>query len=108
MPVIRSETWKQEAARLLQENEPVFFRYRDLLTKQQWLLLKAIANEEKVFSPTSKEFVSKYELGNVSTVLRSLQSLHLKALIYSDYDESGIQYYSVYDLLFTRWIQHLK
>jgi hypothetical protein len=106
--VITNETWKHEAARLLQENEPVFFRYRDLLTKQQWMLLKAIAHEEKVFSPTSKDFVSKNELGNVSTVLRSLQSLQQKALIYSDYNESGALYYSVYDLLFTRWMQHFN
>ena len=35
IPEITSETWKDEAAKLLQENEPVFFRYRDLLTRQQ-------------------------------------------------------------------------
>lgn len=106
--VITNETWKHEAAELLKENEPVFFRYRDLLTKQQWLLLKAIACEMQVYNPTSKDFVSKYDLGNVSTVLRSLQSLQHKALIYSDYNESGVLYYSVYDLLFTRWMQHFN
>jgi uncharacterized protein len=103
--IITTETWKDEAARLLQENEPVFFRYRDLLTKQQWSLLKAIAHEEAVYNPTSKDFISKYELGSPSTVLRSLQSLQLKELIYSDYDTSGKFFYSVYDLLFTRWMQ---
>jgi AAA+ ATPase superfamily predicted ATPase len=104
--IIITETWKIEAARLLEENEPVFFRYRDLLTKQQWMLLKAIAHEEKVMAPTSKDFISKYTLGSPATVLRSLQSLQLKALIYSDYDESGLSFYSIYDLLFKRWIQH--
>jgi AAA+ ATPase superfamily predicted ATPase len=102
---ITTETWKDEAARLLQENEPVFFRYRDLLTRQQWMLLKAIAHEEMVFNATSKDFIAKYELGSPSTVLRSLLSLQLKELIYSDYNQDGIVHYSVYDLLFTRWVQ---
>jgi hypothetical protein len=102
---ITTETWKDEASRLLQENEPVFFRYRDLLTRQQWMLLKAIAHEEIVYNATSKDFIAKYELGSPSTVLRSLQSLQLKELIYSDYNQDGVFYYSVYDLIFTRWIQ---
>jgi uncharacterized protein len=104
-PEITTETWKDEAAMLLEENEPVFFRYRDLLTRQQWMLLKAIAHEEMVYNTTSKDFIAKYGLGSPSTVLRSQQSLLLKELIYSDYNQDGIFYFSVYDLLFTRWIQ---
>jgi uncharacterized protein len=102
---ITSETWKEEAALLLQENEPVFFRYRDLLTHQQWTLLKAIAHKEMVYNATSKDFVAQYKLGSPSTVLRSLQSLQFKELIYSDYTSDGLNYFSVYDLLFARWIQ---
>ena len=69
------------------------------------MLLKAIAHEEMVYNATSKDFIARYELGSPSTVLRSLQSLQLKELIYSDYNQDGIFYYCVYDLLFTRWIQ---
>lgn len=97
--------WKEQAARLLQEQEVIFFKYRDLLTKQQWNLLKSIAHEGKVYYPTSKDFISKYNLGSPATVLRSMQALQQKQMIYSDYNAEGQSYYSVYDVLFRRWIQ---
>jgi len=103
--LITSEYWKERASSLLQENELIFFRYRDMLTKQQWLLLKAIAHEDMVYLPTSKEFIGRYDLGSPATVLRSLQALQLKGLIYNDYDGTGTSFYGVYDLLFKRWIQ---
>jgi len=102
---VDDELWKQQAARLLREQEIVFFKYRDLLTKQQWALLKAIAHEDKVFYPTSKDFISKYDLGSPATVLRSLQALQQKEMIYSDYIKEGQMFYSVYDVLFRRWMQ---
>ena len=103
--LVTDETWKEEAARLLQEQEIVFFKYRDLLTKQQWLLLKSIAHEGEVYYPTSKDFIAKYTLGSSATVLRSLQALLSKEMIYSDYNPDGQMYYSVYDVLFRRWMQ---
>lgn len=102
---IDDEIWKEQAARLLQEHQIVFFKYRELLTKQQWLLLKAIANEGDVYSPSSKGFISKYNLGSPATVLRSLQSLQKKEMIYADYDVEGRIRYRVYDVLFRRWMQ---
>jgi hypothetical protein len=98
-------TWKELASRLLQEQEIIFFKYRDLLTKQQWYLLKAIAHEGDVYYPTSKDFIAKYGLGSPATVLRSLQSLLQKEMIYSDYNEDGKIFYKVYDVLFRRWMQ---
>ncbi|MCK9400241.1 MAG: ATP-binding protein [Bacteroidales bacterium] len=103
--IIITETWKDEAARLLQEEEIIFFKYRDLLTKQQWFLLKSIAHEGEVYSPTSKDFISKYVLGSSATVLRSLHALLSKEMIYSDYNPEGRMFYSVYDVLFRRWMQ---
>jgi uncharacterized protein len=102
---ISSETWKQQAVGLLQEQEIVFFKYRDLLTKQQWMLLKSIAHEGEVYYPTSKKFISKYALGSSATVLRSLQALQTKEMIYSDYNPEGMKFYCVYDVLFRRWMQ---
>jgi AAA+ ATPase superfamily predicted ATPase len=99
------EHWKEQAARLLQEHEIIFFKYRDLLTKQQWFLLKAIAHEGIVLYPTSKDFISKYDLGSPATVLRSLQALMQKEMIYADYSKEGQLYYRVYDVLFRRWMQ---
>lgn len=98
-------SWKLQAARLLQEQEVVFFKYRDLLTKQQWKLMKAFASEGMVHHPTSKDFIAKHELGSPATVLRSLQALSEKEMVYSDYTKEGKLFYSVYDLLFRRWIQ---
>jgi hypothetical protein len=96
--------WKEQAAKLLQEQELIFFKYRDLLSKQQWLLLKSIAQEGRVYAPTSKDFVAAYKLGSPATVLRSLQALQQKEMIYSEYDPDGRMYYSVYDVLFRRWM----
>ena len=103
---ITSDTWRQEAIKILNEYEYVFFGYRNLLTKQQWSLLKSIAHEGRVFAITSKDFVQKYKLGSPSTVNRSVNSLLQKELIFSQYNEDAKLYYSVYDVFFQRWIQN--
>jgi len=103
---ITKETWMAEAFDLLKEQEMFFINYRDLLTNQQWQLLKAIASEETVTTPTSNEFVSKYHLGSPSTVLRSLKSLLGSEMIYKDYNTDGKSFYAVYDILFQRWVQN--
>lgn len=102
---VTSDTWKEEASGLLQEYETIFFKYRDLLTRQQWNLLKAIAYEGEVYFPTSKDFIAKFSLGSPATVLRSLQALQKKEMIYSEYNRQGKLFYHVYDVLFRRWIQ---
>jgi len=102
---INNESWRLQAARLLQEQEIIFFKYRDLLSKQQWKLMKAIASEGTVFHPTSKDFIARYELGSPATVLRSLQALSDKEMVYAEYTREGQLFYSVYDVLFRRWIQ---
>ena len=102
---ITTTCWQQEAFKLLEEQKPVFFEYRGLLTKAQWQLLKAVAAEGTVLAPTSKNFLQKYELGTSATVLRSLEALLNKEMVYYDYTQEGEKYYRVYDLLFERWIQ---
>jgi len=95
--------WREEAMRLLKEQEFVFFSYRDILTSPQWNLLKAIAREGEAAAPTSDDFISRNRLGNPSTVLRSLHALQKKELIFKETDSSGRSYYGVYDVLFKRW-----
>lgn len=97
--------WKEEAARLLEEQEPVYFNYRNMLTQPQWKVLKAAALEGELYEPTGMDFVMKYSLGNPSTVLRSLESLIQMELIYYDFDTKGKKYYSINDLLFCHWIE---
>ena len=102
--VIINETWQQEANKLLMENEPLFIHYRSMLTGPQWNLLKSIAKDRIVREPTSKSFVEKHKLGSPSTVLRSLETLQQKELVFKEYDENGNPFYSVYDVLFEQWI----
>ena len=103
---VKAESLRNEAMKILKEQEYVFFGYRDLITKQQWNLLKAIAYDGKVFNITSKDFIQKHNLGSPSTVNRSLNALLKKELIFTEHNSDGILYYSVYDVLFQRWIQN--
>jgi AAA+ ATPase superfamily predicted ATPase len=104
--LITKELWQTEAMRLIKETETVFFNYRELLTNAQWTLLKAIGSEDKVFSPTSKDFLQKYHLGSSATVIQSLKALIKKELVFKDFNEDGKAFYSVYDLLFQHWIRN--
>ena len=92
--------------RLLKEQESVFFQYRNLLTTQQWNLMIAIAKEDKVTQPTSFEFVSRYELGNASSVRRSLLSLIDKEMVI-EISTHNEHYYMVYDCFLSRWMAKL-
>ncbi|HYQ57031.1 MAG TPA: P-loop NTPase fold protein [Draconibacterium sp.] len=104
---IKTEMWQEEALKILKEQEYVFFGYRDMLTKQQWNLLKAVATDGKVYNITSKDFMQDHKLGSPSTVNRSVNSLLKKELIFKEHSSDGRSYYSVYDVLFQRWIQNL-
>lgn len=102
--LVDKSLWQSEAAKILEEQEPFFFHYRSLLTPPQWNLFKAIASETEVLEPTSKAFVATHKLGSPATVLRSLEALRTKDLIYRAYQQDGRPYYAVYDVLFQRWI----
>ena len=102
---ITDAVWKEEAYRLLIEQEPVFYNYREMLTLPQWSLLKAISVEGELFEPTGNDFIVKHSLGSPSTVLRSLQALLRMELIYFDYTPEGKKYYKMNDLLFRRWAE---
>jgi DNA-binding MarR family transcriptional regulator len=97
------ELWKREAYMLLKENEPAFYSYRNMLTTSQWKLLKAIASEGKLYAPTAAAFLRKHQLETSASVLRALDALQRDELVYKTTDESGKNYYCVYDLLFRRW-----
>ena len=103
---IDNSIWKEEALKILKEQESIFYNYRVLLTRHQWNLLRAIALEETGYELTSKSFISKYNLGSPSTVLRSATSLLGKEFLLTGTDTSGNKYYSVYDVFLERWIQY--
>lgn len=97
----------QEAClHILDEQEVVFFQYRNLLTPTQWQLLRAIAKEDKVYQPTSKDFISGHKLGTPSNVQRSLDALLTKEMVYKEEQKEG-GYYVVYDCFLSRWLERL-
>ena len=91
------------AHNLLKQNETVYFQYRSMLTPNQWALLKAIAKEDKMFQPNSKNISQKYRLGPSSVIQRSMESLLVKEMIYTKETDKG-KYYSVYDCFLSRWL----
>jgi uncharacterized protein len=90
---------------LLQEHEHIFFQYRQLLTSMQWDLLRAIAIEEKVYQPSSRIFISKYEVGTPANIQRTLEALLNKEMVFRDQDNNG-SFYIVYDCFLSRWLEH--
>ncbi len=91
-------------AKIHEEEEGVYFQYRNLLTQAQWSLLKAISKEEKVEKLNAKEFIYKYQLGAVSSVNRSIEALQEKDLIHRLTTVPNA-HYSVNDKFLMRWLQ---
>lgn len=100
---IKEEHVRTEAHELLVQNEPVFFQYRNMLTPNQWAMLRAIAREGKMIKPNSKEIVNRYRLGPSSVIQRSMEALLSKEMIYSKETHEG-KYYCVYDCFLARWL----
>jgi AAA+ ATPase superfamily predicted ATPase len=89
---------------ILQEQENIFYQYRNLLTTAQWRLLSAIACEGRVSQPTGIGFVGKYSLGNPASVKRSLEALVSKEMVLKETDKSA-NHYRVYDCFLRRWLE---
>jgi hypothetical protein len=83
---------------ILTENETYYYGYKNLITEQQWNLLKAIAKENTVQKINQKEFLNRYDL-SASSVQRSIKALEERELIIQE--TSG---YRIYDVFFGRWI----
>lgn len=92
-----------EANMLVQEQEAVFYQYRQLLSDAQWQLLIAMAKEDKVYKPTAHKFLSAHKLGSSSTVQRSIQALETKEMIHWVTNETEA-YWQVYDCFLSRWL----
>ncbi|RPH34113.1 MAG: ATP-binding protein [Bacteroidales bacterium] len=102
---VTHELVKAQLHLLLKEQETMFFTFRNMLTAPQWQLLKAVAHEGIVYQPTAKHFLARHHLNASATVLRSLKTLQEHELVYTDFDDEGRLYYSVYDVFFQRWAE---
>lgn len=87
------------------ENKLSYLALNSSMSKHQWRLLAAIAQEGKVFQLTAKEFIKKYELGSSSSVLRALGFLIKRELVYQYLADDGKSFYQIYDLVLMRWLQ---
>ncbi len=82
-----------------------FISLGNSMTKHQWRLLTAIALEGKVYQATGKDFIAKYELGTSASVLRALNYLTERELVYQYADGDGKNFYEIYDIVLMRWLQ---
>lgn len=91
---------KQVTIQILEERTPLYQVYHNMLTISQYALLKAIAIETRIEKPNSSAFLTRHKLGAASSVIRSLEALETKDLIFF---ESNI--YSLTDIFLMRWLQ---
>ncbi|MFH1159428.1 MAG: ATP-binding protein [bacterium] len=82
--------------------EPFYLEYRNMLTRHQWQLMKAIASSDGSDMLTSGSFIKKHNLTNASTIKRGVVSLMDKEMIHK---KNEIYYVS--DVFFSRWLETL-
>jgi hypothetical protein len=103
--VINGKEVRYAIDQLIKQFEAVYFNYRSMLTSLQWRVLKAIAREERVFSPNSKDFIHRYKLGTAPSVNRALTSLTDQEHISKVYLENNQSYYRLNDVFLLHWLQ---
>lgn len=86
---------------ILRENEPVYANYLNLLTTMQYRVLKAIALNNGIDNPLSKEFLSKYDLGAASSVSQAIKSLSDKEFVFFSKNR-----YRLNDVFLAQWIMY--
>lgn len=89
---------------ICEEQEIVFYRYRQLMAKGQWNLLKAIALETKVEKITASEFIRKHRLGGSASVLKALTKLVKDEFVVQIFDDEK-SFYRLNDVFLMIWIQ---
>jgi hypothetical protein len=98
--IITENLVRETLEHILKENEAVYINFRNLLTDYQWKVLTAIAHEGNAKLITSKDFISKHNLGTPSSVHTAVKSLLSKEMIYKEQDD-----YFVYDVFLERWLE---
>ncbi len=91
--------------RCLQQFELTYLYYKKLLSKNQWRVIAAIAKEEQVSEITSKHFLNKYLL-SASSASQALVALIKDGMVYEIMGDEKPSYI-VYDVFFSRWLEHI-
>jgi len=96
------EMMYQVASEIMKERENIFINYKNLLSTNQFKLMKALAKENGVSQPTSSHLIHHYKLNQASSVSTALKALMDKEMIYFENNQ-----YKVYDHFFAMWLQGL-
>ncbi len=88
---------------ILEEREYVFQNYKNLMTDAQFEVLKAVAKEDAVIKPNSKDFMKKYGFVQTSSLNRALKALLDKEMVYKEENA-----YKVYDVFFAKWLKKFQ
>lgn len=84
---------------IINENESIYANYLNLLTSTQFRVLRAVATDKNVETPTSQEFLTRHQLGAASSVSQAIGSLMDKEFIFQT--PLG---YRLNDVFFSNWI----
>lgn len=87
---------------ILTQYQAVYTILPKLLTLNQWNVIKAIAKEEPLYNPLSRDFIEKYQLGATSTVSSAIKALHKLEMVIVDEEA-----YLVHDVILARWMSRL-
>ncbi len=100
---------KEVLIKILQEEQNHFERVRTLLSPRsiQFRLLRAIAKQDWVFSPSGKEFMLANGFTNSSSLLKALKSLETYNLVNREVVAGRGMGYYVNDALFRAWLNIL-
>ncbi len=88
---------------VLKQFEMAYYFFEKTLSRNQWLLLKAIAKEGDAKNLTKKEFLNKYNFSTTS-IKQALKVLLEKQLVHEKMNEDE-NTFSVYDVFLSRWLE---
>ena len=93
--MIDFELYHQVWSGILEDHKFMAREQEYLLPKLQWKTLIAVAKEEFVRTPQSREFIQKYHLSTPSSVARAIKALLDKGIII-DCGDRGLRVYNVF------------
>lgn len=88
---------------ILDSERERFLEIRRLITRSQWKMLSAIAQEGSVTQITASVFLSKHGISSGPTALRNIKALIDKELVLATTDDGGTSY-SVYNVFLSRYL----
>ncbi|WP_100627498.1 AAA family ATPase [Algoriphagus formosus] len=87
---------------ILVQQQAIYANFQKMLTRTQWNVFRAVAKEEPLKNPLSKDFLQKHNLGAASTVSTSLKALEKLELVIKDEGN-----YLVHEVQLARWMAKL-